>query len=86
MSYTASTLPEADSRAVKDVDGAKWINTTLGMMRIDSLERRSFVHENENEITKVAEYWLDGECIHRSVYVHLKKNVVAEGIAAFIGS
>ena len=41
--------------------------------------------ENDNELTSWTEYWLDGELVHRSVHVLLKKNVAAEGVAAMIG-
>lgn len=42
-------------------------------------------HEDENEIVKWVEYWLDDELVHRSAHVHLKKDVLAEGMAAMLG-
>lgn len=40
--------------------------------------------DDDNETTKWIEYWLDNELIHRSVHVHLKTNVMADGIAAML--
>lgn len=56
-----------------------------GLMNTDDLEKKEEVIDNEDERTLVIEYWLEGECVHRSVHVQLKKNVAAEGIAAMIG-
>ena len=53
-----------------------------GLMDTDLLEKKTGEVDNDNELTKWIEYWLDGEIVHRSVHVHLKKNVVAESIAA----
>ena len=49
------------------------------------LEKRTGVVENDNELTNWIEYWQGDELVHRSVHVQLKKNVVAESIAAIIG-
>ena len=61
------------------------VTTTKGIMDTDDLEKRWGGVDNDHEITEWVEYWLDGEMVHRSVHVHLKKNIVAESIAAFIG-
>jgi len=37
------------------------------------LERRDGSVDNDNEATTWVEYWLDGELVHRSVHVTLKK-------------
>jgi hypothetical protein len=37
------------------------------------LEHRSGEIDNENELTTWVEYWLDGELVHRSAHVTLKK-------------
>jgi hypothetical protein len=37
------------------------------------LENRTGRVENDNEATAWTEYWLDGELVHRSVHVTLKK-------------
>ncbi|KKK55183.1 hypothetical protein LCGC14_3077140 [marine sediment metagenome] len=58
------------------------ITTTKGPMDTSLLEKKTGGIDDENELTNWVEYWLDGELIHRSVHVHLKKNVAAESIAA----
>lgn len=58
------------------------VNTTKGPMDTSLLEEKKGTIDNENELTKWIEYWLDGELVHRSVHVHLKQSVVAESIAA----
>jgi hypothetical protein len=37
------------------------------------LEHRSGTVDNDNETTTWTEYWLDGELVHRSAHVTLKK-------------
>jgi len=37
------------------------------------LEHRTGTLDNENELTTWTEYWLDGELVHRSAHVILKK-------------
>jgi hypothetical protein len=60
------------------------VNTTKGEMDDSLLEKREGTVDNEQELTKWVEYWLEGELVHRSVHVHLKKNVFADGVAADI--
>jgi hypothetical protein len=49
------------------------------------LEHRSGEIENDNELTTWTEYWLDGELVHRSAHVTLKKPpTFAGGVAASI--
>lgn len=60
------------------------VTTTKGEMDDSLLEKREGSLDNEHEITRWVEYWLDGELVHRSVHVHLKKNVFAEGVAAML--
>ena len=61
------------------------VNTTKGEMDDSLLEKRDGELDNENELTRWTEYWLDGELVHRSVHVELKRNVFADGVAAMIG-
>jgi len=61
------------------------ITTTKGDMDDSLLVKQEGAIENDNELTSWTEYWLDGELVHRSVHVLLKKNVTAEGVAAMIG-
>lgn len=56
------------------------VTTTKGEMDDSLLERRSGEVDNENELTTWVEYWLDGELIHRSVHVTLKK------VPSFVGA
>jgi len=46
------------------------------------LEHRSGEIENDNELTTWTEYWLDGELVHRSAHVTLKKIPTFAGGAA----
>jgi hypothetical protein len=46
------------------------------------LEKREGSLDNDNESTTWVEYWLDGELVHRSVHVVLKKNVSSVAEAA----
>ena len=61
------------------------VTTTKGEMDDSLLVKKEGAIENDNELTSWTEYWLDGELVHRSVHVLLKKNVTAEGVAAMIG-
>lgn len=61
------------------------VTTTKGEMDESLLVKQEGAIENDNELTSWTEYWLDGELVHRSVHVLLKKNVAAEGVAAMIG-
>lgn len=49
------------------------VTTTKGEMDDALLERREGTVDNENELTTWVEYWLDGELVHRSAHVTLKK-------------
>ena len=60
--------------------------TTKGEMDESLLEKRTGVDETENERTEWVEYWLDGEMVHRSVHMTLKKySLTGEAIAASLG-
>lgn len=49
------------------------VTTTKGLMDEELLEKREGLIDNDNERTSWVEYWLDGELVHRSAHVHLKK-------------
>ena len=49
------------------------VTTTKGEMDDSLLEHRSGEIDNDNELTTWTEYWLDGELVHRSVHVRLKR-------------
>lgn len=55
------------------------VTTTKGEMDDSLLEHRSGEVDNDNEFTTWTEYWLDGELVHRSVHVTLKKPAVFGG-------
>jgi hypothetical protein len=46
------------------------------------LEKREGSLDNDNETTTWVEYWLEGELVHRSVHVQLKRAVVSFGETA----
>lgn len=54
------------------------ITTTKGLMDETLLDKREGVFEDDNERTTWVEYWLDGELVHRSAHVHLKKSMFSE--------
>jgi hypothetical protein len=58
------------------------VNTTKGEMDDSLLEKREGNVDNDNEYTTWVEYWLDGELVHRSVHVQLKKSVALSGSTA----
>lgn len=58
------------------------IDNPKGLMDESKLDKKIIVFEDDNELTHAIEYRLDGELVHRSVHVQLKRNVVAESIAA----
>jgi hypothetical protein len=49
------------------------ITTTKGDMDETLLEKKEGVVDNETERTTWVEYWLNGELVHRSVNMALKK-------------
>jgi len=62
------------------------VSTTKGEMDDSLLEKREGVDENDNERAEWVEYWLDGELVHRSVHLTLKKySLTGEAIAAQLG-
>jgi hypothetical protein len=49
------------------------VQTTKGEMDESLLEKKTGTVDNENETINWVEYWLDGELVHRSVDMVLKK-------------
>ena len=49
------------------------VTTTLGKMDEALLEKKEGTFEDDNELTTWVEYWKDGELVHRSAHVTLKK-------------
>jgi hypothetical protein len=60
------------------------VTTTKGDMDDSLLEKREGSVENDTETTSWVEYWLDGEMVHRSVHMALKRGVFADGISQTI--
>lgn len=60
------------------------VMTTKGEMDDSLLEKREGSIDNENELTTWVEYWLEGELVHRSAHVTLKKMPPIGGEAAAI--
>ena len=60
------------------------ITTTKGDMDDALLEKREGTVDNDNELTTWVEYWLEGELVHRSAHVTLKKTVtLTSSVASF---
>lgn len=59
--------------------------TTKGVMDESLLEKREGSVDNDHEYTAWLEFWHDGELVHRSVHVQLKKPSASAGaeLAAF---
>lgn len=58
------------------------VTTTKGEMDDSLLEKREGVVDNEDEYTTWVEYWLEGELVHRSAHVTLKKMPTFAGAEA----
>jgi len=61
------------------------VTTTKGEMDDSLLEKREGSLDNDTETTSWVEYWLDGEMVHRSVHMALKRSVFADGVSQSIG-
>ena len=60
------------------------VTTTKGEMDDSLLEKRDGTVDNDNELTTWVEYWLEGELVHRSAHVTLKKTVtLTSSVASF---
>jgi len=61
------------------------VTTTKGEMDEALLEKKEGSVNNDHEYTTWVEYWLDGELVHRSAHVQLKKSVGLKVEAASFG-
>jgi len=62
------------------------VTTTKGEMDDSLLGKREGIVDTDNEYTTWVEYWLEGELVHRSAHVTLKKMPsFAGGEAAALG-
>jgi len=57
------------------------VTTTKGEMDDSLLEKREGSIDTDTETTSWIEYWLEGELVHRSVHMALKRGVFADGIS-----
>ena len=57
----------------------------LTQMDTKDLSHHEYEIDNDIEHTKVTEYWLDGELVHRSVDMHLKTGIFCMPEQAEIG-
>lgn len=58
------------------------VTTTKGEMDETLLEKKEGTVDNDNELTTWVEYWHEGELVHRSAHVTLKKTVTLSAEAA----
>jgi hypothetical protein len=58
------------------------VTTTKGEMDESLLEKKEGFVDNDNEHTTWVEYWHEGELVHRSAHVALKKAVTMSAKAA----
>jgi len=58
------------------------VTTTKGEMDESLLEKKEGFVDNDIEYTTWVEYWHEGELVHRSVHVTLKKSVALAAEAA----
>lgn len=58
------------------------VTTTKGEMDESLLEKKEGFVDNDNEYTTWLEYWHEGELVHRSAHVALKKSVTLAAEAA----
>jgi hypothetical protein len=58
------------------------VTTTKGDMDDSLLVKQEGVVDNDDEYTTWVEYWLDGELVHRSAHVTLKKAPIFAGAEA----
>ena len=62
------------------------IFTTKGEMDDALLEKKEGIIDNENETTRWVEYWHEGELVHRSVDMVLKRfSVTGAPVGASLG-
>jgi len=59
-----------------------FVTTTKGIMDDSLLEKKEGIVDNEDEYTTWVEYWLDGEMVHRSAHVTLKKALMLGAVTA----
>lgn len=61
------------------------IGGEMTQMDTKDLSHREINIDNDLETTKVTEYWLDGELVHRSVNMDLKTGIFMDAVQADFG-
>lgn len=61
------------------------IDTIHGKMEDSMLEKRTGLDSDHRADINWVEYWLDGELVHRSAHVALKRTEATEVFAGVIG-
>lgn len=61
------------------------ISTTKGEMDESLLEKKEGVLNNDHEYTTWVEYWFEGELVHRSAHVTLKKSPFGDLVTQKLG-
>jgi len=56
------------------------VTTTKGEMDESLLEKREGSIDTDTETTSWVEYWHEGELVHRSVNMVLKRSVFSDGV------
>ena len=59
--------------------------TTKGDMEESLLEKREGSVDNDNEYTTWVEYWHEGELVHRSAHVTLKRTPLTDFVTQQLG-
>lgn len=72
-------------KTVYEGDVPSVIGGEMSQMDTKDLSHREVIVDNDIEKTKVTEYWLDGELVHRSVNMHLKTGLFCVAEQAEIG-
>lgn len=62
------------------------VDEPMEMIDESLLEKRTGSLDDENEYTEWQEWYLDGKIVKRGAHVRLKRNLVAEGVAAMLGA
>lgn len=73
-------------KTVYEGDVPSVIGGEMTQMDTKDLSHREINIDNDIEKTTVTEYWLDGELVHRSVYMHLKTGIFCIPEQAEIGA
>lgn len=60
------------------------ITTIHGLMDESLLEKKQYIEEAVEHDGQITEYWLNGELVHRSVHLFMKKGLESDLQAAVL--